>query len=284
AETYGWEAYDDYMVHDIMIPYLQSGELFPLADPDELWGYTTYEKGASVLHMLRHILGDEDFYASLESYYDHHDFETATSLDLRDHIELVTGDDIDWFFDTWVFDWGFPIYSIGYSWEQSGSDWDVTITVKQDQWVGPLFVMPLEFLIQGSSEDSLVVMWNDVQSDVEVFTVPFEPLIVRFDPGHFVLSTALLGVEDQPAPPGGGTGLMRVFPNPSSGTAVVEWPGLEGLAIRIGVYDVSGRLLQTASLEPGSRSLSFDGLPAGTYLVEGRSAGNLRQVTRLILL
>jgi aminopeptidase N len=33
AEYYGWASYDQYMVEDIMLPYLASGELFPLTSP-----------------------------------------------------------------------------------------------------------------------------------------------------------------------------------------------------------------------------------------------------------
>ncbi len=59
-ETYGEEQYLDYMENNIMKPYLNSGELFPITDPQtpsELWSNTTYEKGASVLHMLRQLMG-----------------------------------------------------------------------------------------------------------------------------------------------------------------------------------------------------------------------------------
>ena len=285
AETYGAQSYEDYMVNQIMIPYLQSGEMFPLADPEELWGYTTYEKGASVLHMLRHVIGDTDFFDSLLDYYNHHMFDLATSLDLRDHIENITGEDIDWFFDTWVFDWGYPIYDIDYSWEQSGSDWDVTISIDQIQTVGPFFEMPIDFQIQGAGEDTMVVMLNDVPSDVETFTVPFEPLMVRFDPGNWILSTALLGIEDQPAPPPGGTGTMRLLPNPTTGPASISWPGIGDAEMDVRIFDLSGRLVHEQHFEAAaSRQVDLERLPAGTYLLEARCLTNLRQVARLIVL
>lgn len=283
AETYGPEAYTEYMVEDIMIPYLQSGETFPLGAPEELWGYTTYEKGASVLHMLRYVLGDEDFFASLMDYFGHHAFALATTQDLRDHIELVWGQDIDWFIDQWVYGYGYPVYDIDYQIEQSGSDWNVTIDIYQAQGLGTFFTMPLEFSIEGAGGDTLVTMWNDVQNDSETFSVSFQPSVVRFDPDHHVLSTALLG--SPPAPPGGGTGLLRVSPNPAAGLAAVTWPGLEASTLDFRLFDLAGRTVLQGSLEPGSeRSLSTVALPPGTYILEATAAGGLRQVARLTVL
>lgn len=281
AGYYGASSYDSYMVDQIMIPYLQSGEIFPLGAPEELWGYTTYEKGASVLHMLRHILGDEDFFEVLSVYFDAHAFSLATTQDLRDCIESVTGSDIDWFIDEWVYGYGYPAYDISTEITQSGSMWDVEITVSQIQGTGTFFTMPLEFSIGGAGSDTLVVMLNDQQGQTGLFSVPFQPTLIRFDPGHFVLSTALLGTGGEPSPPPGGTGLMRLYPNPASSRVSLSWPGMTGTDMSVTVYDLTGRVVARHSLEAGAMVFGVDALPGGTYLVEARAPGNLRQVARL---
>ncbi len=285
-ETYGQEAYDDYMVDRIMRPYLNSGELFPLTEPsspEELWSATTYEKGASVLHMLRHILGDEDFFASLIDYWGHHSFRTATTYDLRDHIENITGDDIDWFFDTWVWDWGYPVYDISYSWERSGAAWAVTVDLEQIQTVGPVFTMPLEFEVRSASEDTLVVMWNDMQTQSETFTVSFEPTSVEFDPGHNVLSPHLTGVEERPDPPPMGAGTMRLTPNPAVAVTSVSWSGMQGSPLTVTVYDLAGRALTSSEMGPSERTLDVSSVPSGVYLVTAEGDGNIRQTAKLIV-
>jgi len=241
-EYYGPDAYDEYMVDDIMIPYLNSGEMFPLSNPtspSEMWSYTTYEKGASVLHMLRHIMGDSSFFVCLQGYFDHHSFGPTNTDHFRDHVEAEYGD-IDWFFDTWVHDWGYPVYDLQYSWVQSGSDWDVTVDLEQVQTIGPVFTMPLEFSIVGSSADSLVVMWNDQQTQSEVFTVPFEPIAVEFDPGHYVLSLHLTGMEFDPQQPVVGT--LHFSPNPVLSVTALSWEGTEGEDLTVRMFDLSGRM------------------------------------------
>ncbi|MCK5116598.1 MAG: T9SS type A sorting domain-containing protein [Candidatus Aegiribacteria sp.] len=286
AEYYGAASYNDYIVNDIMIPYLNSGELFPITNPTtpaEMWSYTTYNKAGSVLHMLRHVLGDVDFYASLDHYFDHHAFHTATTNDFRDHVEAVTGEDIDWFFDTWLHDWGYPVYDIQYSWVQAGADWDVTVDLEQIQTVGPVFTMPLEFLIYGASEDSLVVMWNDQAVQSSLFTVPFQPTMVEFDPGDYVLSTHLTGIEDRPVPQFPGTGALHFAPNPAHLSTMLLWSGMEASDLHVGLYDLSGRKLQDWSLTEGERVLDLTSVPSGLYLLCAAGPGNIRQTAKLII-
>ncbi len=286
AEYYGEAAYDDYVLSDMMIPYLNSGELFPITNPttpSEMWSYTTYQKAGSVLHMLRHVMGDADFYQALSNYFEEYKYSNAVTDDFRDHVEAVTGDDIDWFFDTWLHEWGYPVYDIQYSWVAAGADWDVTVDLQQIQTIGPVFTMPLEFLIYGASEDTLVVMWNDLAVQSEVFTVPFQPTLVEFDPGNYVLSTHLTGIDDRPFPPSLGTGALHFAPNPAHLSTVLLWSGMDAMNIDIGLYDLSGRKLRDWSLSRGDRELDLSGVPTGLYLIEASGPGNIRQTAKLIV-
>ncbi len=286
AEYYGKASYDDYVLNKIMIPYLNSGEMFPITNPTtpaEMWSYTTYKKAASVLHMLRHVLGDTVFYDSLDDYFEKYFYRTATTDELRDCIESVYGEDIDWFFDTWLHDSGYPIYDLNYSWVETDADWQVTVDLQQVQTVGPVFTMPLEFLIHGVSEDSLVVMWNNQGLQSEVFTVPFQPVSVEFDPGNYVLSTHLTGINDQPVPPENGTGTLHFIPNPAQTSTVLNWSGMAESNLHVGLYDLSGRNLRDWRLAGEDRVLDLGGIPSGIYLVEASGPGNLRQTAKLVV-
>lgn len=286
-ETYGDWAYREYMVEEIMLPYLQSGEMFPLdspSTPGEIFGYTTYQKAASVLHMLRFVLGDETFFEVLNYYFDNHAYGLVEPDDFRDDIETVTGEDIDWFFDTWVYDWGYPVYDFDFSWQPSGPGWDVTIQVSQVQTIGPFFTMPLEFRISGYSEEEVVTLWNDSQGQQEVFSVPFEPRSVEFDPWRNILCGNLLGVEERPVPPQGGTGTMRLGVNPCSSVTSISWAGMEWSPLEVSVFDLSGRVVRTFELSPGVRKIDVSGLPPASYLVQVDGQGNLRQTAHLVVL
>ena len=286
-ETYGEDEYIDYMVHDIMIPYLNSGELFPIASPTtpaEIFGYTTYEKAASVLHMLRYVLGDEVFFNTMNYYFDQHMYGLVSNGDFHDAVEFVTGEDIDWFMDTWIYDWGYPVYDLDYSWLERTRGWELSVTVDQVQTVGPVFEMPLEFLVTGASQDTLVTLWNDIQTQQENFTIPFEPVEVIFDPYSNVLSgNVLTGIEDMTLPPGG-MGTVHLGPNPCRLSTSVIWPGSDGMGLEVTVYDLSGRVHMEESLSPSERTLDVSGLPAAMYLLDVQASGGVRQSARLIVL
>ena len=286
-ETYGQEEYLDYIVNNIMKPYLNSGELFPIIDPQtpaELWSNTTYEKGASVLYMLRHIMGDTDFFNGLNTYFAQHSYSTATTVDLVGYMEAEYGADLSWFFDQWVYGPGYPIYDASSDWVQQGSDWQLTININQIQTVENFFTMPVEFLVEGSASDTILTFLNDTPNQEEIFILPFEPVTVEFDPNIKILSTSILGVEEQTFPPQGGVGTMYLGPNPTSSNATINWLGTGDMTLEVKVYDLSGRIIQSGTMEPSYRTLDLFGVPAGTYFVDAVAPGNMRQTARLVIL
>ena len=52
----------------------------------------------------------------------------------------------------------------------------------------------------------------------------------------------------------------------------------------IRVYDLSGRVVQSRTLEPTSRTLDLSDIPAGVYLVDAVAPGNIKQTARLVIL
>lgn len=62
----------------------------------------TYSKGAFVLHMLRHELGEETFFGGLKSYFVQYSGQAIVTEQLRDALEEFSGRDLDWFFSQWI--------------------------------------------------------------------------------------------------------------------------------------------------------------------------------------
>ena len=281
-ETYGYASYIDYVVSEIMKPYLNSGEVFPLSSPsspEQYWGYTTYQKGASVLHMLRMLMGDSEFFAALGDYFDAFEFGLTSTEDFQTHLENHYGD-LSWFFDEWVHGWGYPVYDITYQFAPG----QVQVTVHQAQDFGTFFTMPIEFLIEGGGQDTLVTMWNDSQDQTVIFETSFDPVSVTFDPSVKILSNMVLGVDELPSPPPGGTYPLWVSPNPCSGTAWIDWRALKAAPLKRPSTMFRGGWSHMMSSRPGTALFSFGVLPSGTYFLEVRAPGNLRQVARLLVL
>ena len=82
-------------------------------DPFELFltGHI-YQKGALVLEMLRHQLGDDQFWRAMNHYTTAHAYDNVVTDDLRVAFEESTGKDLRRFFQQWVYGGGFPVYQV----------------------------------------------------------------------------------------------------------------------------------------------------------------------------
>lgn len=84
-------------------------------DAEGMFDVLTYEKGASVLRMLEQYLGAERFRDGVRHYLRTHAFANTETTDLWDRIEEVTGEPVRAIMDSWIFQGGFPIVSVGMS-------------------------------------------------------------------------------------------------------------------------------------------------------------------------
>lgn len=79
---------------------------------ENTYGKHVYKKGSLVAQNLRQYLGDADFFGGLKNFLDSNVFENMSSEKFRDHLTTYTGNDMNHFFDPWVFNGGFPDFVI----------------------------------------------------------------------------------------------------------------------------------------------------------------------------
>jgi aminopeptidase N len=109
----GRDAADDHRSQNIM-GYLQPGNevkdlvRFRYADKEEMFDGVSYNKGGSILHMLRNYVGDEAFFKSLNYYLVSNKFKAGEAGQLRLAFEEVTGMDMKWFWNQWYYCSGQP--------------------------------------------------------------------------------------------------------------------------------------------------------------------------------
>jgi aminopeptidase N len=258
---YGEEAYSECML-TMMQQYLYSNQVFPIVPAKLYWSATTYKKGASVLHMLRYILGDVDFFAGLQLYLAGNAYGSVTTEDLVEAFEAATDRELSWFFEQWVYGAGYPDYDVSWTADGIAQGWEVTVALEQVQGVGPVFEMPVELRVAGVGADTTVVMWNDAQSQSETWTVGFQPMDVVLDPDHHILRAGLetgVGEGGQPVRPAA----VTVRPNPASTSTTVTWAGHDSFLVT--VYDLAGRRLERYRITPKSPAMDLRGLAPGRY-------------------
>lgn len=79
---------------------------FQIGDPGALGLFATqvYNRGAATLHALRIEVGDEAFFEGARLWVERYDDGTATSADFQSVYEEVSGEDLDAFFQIWLWD------------------------------------------------------------------------------------------------------------------------------------------------------------------------------------
>ena len=113
----------------------------------DLFDSNIYAKGSLVLNMLRQILGYDAFWRAVRNYAKEYQHKNVESQDLKRIFEDVTGQNLEWFFDQWVYTAGLPELEIKYKYNRRNEH--VKLTVKQTQKVenSSLFRLPLTVLI-----------------------------------------------------------------------------------------------------------------------------------------
>ena len=74
-----------------------------------------YPKGAFVLNMLKYVVGGRDVYNKcIKHYLQQHRYENVDTEDLLVACEEVTGMQLDWFFEEWIYKGGEPRYKVSF--------------------------------------------------------------------------------------------------------------------------------------------------------------------------
>ena len=114
---------------------------FQYDDKEDMFDNVTYQKGGSILNMLRAELGEEVFFKGLQRYLTQNAFGTGEAQQLRLALEEVSGRDLNWFFNQWYYRAGHPIVTIDYQWDAARKR--QAVVVRQTQ-AGDPFVLPLQ--------------------------------------------------------------------------------------------------------------------------------------------
>jgi aminopeptidase N len=158
-------------------------------EPIDIFDRHLYEKGSVVLHTLRGVLGDDQFFRSIRRYCADNQERSVITQDLATAIEAETGRNMDWFFDQWVYRPGHPAFEVTWSWDDAASL--ATVTAKQTQKTDdgtPIFRVPLTIDFR-TGRKRPVAFQVEVTEKEHTFVFPLaeKPDLCRFDPYNRVL-------------------------------------------------------------------------------------------------
>jgi tetratricopeptide (TPR) repeat protein len=165
-------------------PLMQSARLEDYSP--EFWAATA-GKGAAVLHMLRSILGDENFFKLLKAVPERYAGKSINTADFQKMAEEVSGLSLNYFFLQWIESSGAPEFKMEYTIFRTSKGFRVNGKISQDL---DTFRMPATLRIdtEGNPEEKRVeVAGTSTDFAVETFGKPknvvLDPkdLLLRYD-------------------------------------------------------------------------------------------------------
>lgn len=161
------------------------------ANKEQMFDAHSYNKGGLVLHMLRHYVGDEAFFAALNKYLTDHAFTAVEVDELRMAFEDTTGEDLHWFFDQWFLGTGHPYMDVNYTYNDENKVLLVEVDQsKTPQGFYPLFRLPVDIAIyyaDGSVEFHPIVI-EEKKQRILIENLKEKPATYVFDGSNVLLA------------------------------------------------------------------------------------------------
>jgi tetratricopeptide (TPR) repeat protein len=150
-------------------PLMQSARLEDYSP--EFWAATA-GKGAAVLHMLRSIIGDDNFFRLLKTVPERYAGKSINTADFQKVTEEISGQSLNYFFLQWIESSGAPEFKMEYTMFRTSKGFRVNGKISQDL---DTFRMPVMLRIdtEGNPEEKKVdVAGTSTDFAVETFGKP----------------------------------------------------------------------------------------------------------------
>lgn len=280
----GMEAYHDYVSG---YTFKHEGTLYleDVSDPfNGVFQSIIYNKGAYVLHMLRGVLGDDLFFQSIYEYATNEEFRQgwANTEDFQAVCEEVSGEDLEYFFQQWIYEERYPKYRYNFA----GSVGQTEVVLQQSQGVlgwPEIFTMPVQILFHfEDGTDSTIRVFND-ETEAH-YSFEFDQLVtdVDIDPEKWILRDVTFDDDITVGFSTVDNAGFEIFPNPAKGSFNIRFDSEDRLnQSLIRIFDANGK--QRRQLKVSSATVEIQSLDKGVYLVEVSTPTERRMVKMVVL-
>lgn len=216
----------------------------------------SYDKGGMVLEMLRFKMGDTMFFQALKNYLADPNlaYKYAVTTDLQTHLEAVYGQSLTEFFNDWIYNQGYPTYTISAQNWGSGQAKLVVNQTQSDPSVS-FFEMPVPVRVYGAAgQEADLVLNNTANGEEFIMNVPFEITSIVFDPDNHLISrnsTITLGNQSFELEKA-----IALYPNPSSDELHLQMPSTISLQNVIIYNSLGQKVMETQTADFSVNSLA----------------------------
>ncbi|MFA6234918.1 MAG: M1 family aminopeptidase, partial [Bacteroidota bacterium] len=252
------------------------------------YNYTSviYIKGAIVLNMLRHWMGDEKFRDGMRDYFERNKGKNVSSIMFRDVMQGYTEVSLEKFFDQWVYNGGWPMLTLRQLIPSPSGALQIRVQQRQQDEKGwPLFEMPVDIEVVSHAGDTIRVRRMMHAAQQETFVIDemqsADVSSWRIDPDGWLLHEAqmITSVESSAASVEspqlescyphplrrGDVQAMQPFSIPHAGVVCLELQDLLGRRLRV---------VADSWFDTGRHVLPLDlsGIAAGQYRLQLRTS------------
>jgi len=290
---YGFEAFKSKLEYWAKAYFWEDSIIrYPIYNPPSgrLFGTAVYYKGAWVLHMLRNLIGDSAFFAVLQEWGRRYAYGTGTTQKFIQVVNDITGEDLSWFFNQWVYEAGYPVLDFSVSFANYDT---LFINLRQTQRNAIIFRFPIEFKIQAKNLDTILTFWTYSADTVYIITLnrlsALGDIKVQIDPNGKILKKVLsFPSKEVNLPLPFDFSLHQNYPNPFNSSTTISFEIAGGSKVylcELKIFDVLGREIRKAfssELGSGKYNIHFvaDEISSGVYFYELRVSDGSKLVYR----
>ncbi len=142
-----------------------------------------------VVHLSRPFrFGEEPFFKTISHFLHHYAFDVVDTADFIRSVKTVTGQNLDWFFDQWLFKPGHPVFEVRSEWDEEAKAVRLQVKQVQDFSRGvPVFRVPIVIKLVTARATERRQIWVDKKEETFELPVAEKPLLVRFDSDNVLI-------------------------------------------------------------------------------------------------
>jgi len=272
-QSAGQIVYDGYMLATMMLAKTAVGSIYVQNDESvaEIFSASrSYAKGGTVLHMLRGMLSDSLFFAAIKKYINDPAlvYKNAVTADFQRNAQEVTGQNLNYFFNQWIYGENYPKYTVSMNAANSGNGFfNAAVNITQRVNTNPaFFTMPVEIKFFFGDSDTTVMVFNNAQ--VQSFNIQLRksPVGFKVDPSRKILCD--ITGDETPVPVS--YSLSQNYPNPFNPATTISYQIFKSSDVQLKIYNSIGQEIRNYSYlnqRDGTYKITFDGigLSSGIY-------------------
>ncbi len=209
-------------------------------------------------------MDDSAFFSGVRNYLNARAFNYATTGQLQQHLEAVSGQNLTEFLADWYEGQGFPTYDV--RWDQKDSAVKFKIFQTTSHASVDFFEMPVDIKVSGEGKEAILSFDHVVSGQTFEQLVDFKVESVKFDPNLWLAAKNEVTREDLFT-----TGIkelnaigLTLFPNPAANSITIVKDNT--LPVHYDIKDVNGKVVKSGILNDFTNNLDIVELPVGTYI------------------